>query len=203
MRRAFAVVAISVVSFAFAVSCKQPTTDTTDRATATATSGATSSAPPVIEAEVGKFLDDFATTMSKNDVVGLDKMLADEFRFVSHDGEIFTKAQLLEVLRSGTEKFESLLLEDRSIRAYGDTAVVTASSTQKATLEGKDHSFTATASIVLVKRRDGWRMVLAQLSERPSARPASATLGAGWHECQRGHPVDVRATRFPPMERPS
>lgn len=172
MRRPFSFLTISLVSLVFAGSCKQPPTDTANRAT--------ESIPPVNEAEVRKVLADFAATMSRNDVPGLDTVFADEFKFVSHDGEIFTKAQLLELLTSGTEKFESLVLEDINIRAYGDTAVVTASSTQKATLEGKDHSGTCTASIVLVRMRDGWQMVLAQLSEiRSSAKPAGATAGTG------------------------
>ncbi len=148
MRRRFAYFAIPLVSLVLAGACKQPPTDT-DHA----------------EAAVDTCLAEFAAAMSKQDFSTLDKVWADEFTFVSHDGEMFTKAQLLELLRSGTEKFESIVLEDVSIRTYGNTAVVTANSTQKATLEEKDHTGTATVSIVLVKMRNGWRMVLAQLSE--------------------------------------
>ena len=117
------------------------------------------------EAEVRKLLSDFAAAMSKNDISALDKIWADDFTFVSHDGEVLTKAQLLDLLKSGTEKFESVALDDITIRTYGSTAVVTARAMQKAKLEGKDHSGTSFVSIVLVKNKSRWRMVLAQLAE--------------------------------------
>ncbi len=116
-------------------------------------------------AEVKKFINDFGAAMSKNDVFVLDKMWADDFAFVSHDGEIFSKVQLLEVLKSGTEKFELVAFDNIDVRSYGDTAVVIASGKQKATLAGKDHSGSTVVSIVVVKSKDGWRMVSAHLSE--------------------------------------
>jgi ketosteroid isomerase-like protein len=117
------------------------------------------------ETQVRKLLRDFAAAMSKNDISALEKIWADDFTFVSHDGEVLTKAQLLDLLKSGTEKFESVALDDITIRTYGSTAVVTARAMQKAKLEGKDHSGTSFVSIVLVKNKGRWRMVLAQLAE--------------------------------------
>ena len=180
MRRPFAYFAILVVSLVLAGSCEQPPTDTINPANATANTGATAGNPAASETAVDTYLAGYAAAMSTRDFSALDRAWADEFTFVSHDGEIFTKAQLLELFKSGTEKFESLVFEDVRIRIYGDTAVVTANSTQKATLEGEDHSGTARVSIVLVKMRQGWRMVLAQLAElQPLPKPSKATISMG------------------------
>ena len=162
MRRTFLLFGTLIAAITFAASCEQPAGNINKPANANATTTSDSAANV---AEVKKFITDFGATMSKNDVAVLDKMWADEFTFVSHDGEIFTKAQLLELLKSGTEKFESVAFENINVRSYGDTAVVTANGTQKATIEGKDHSGSTVVSIVLVKSKDGWRMVLAHLAE--------------------------------------
>ena len=178
MRRPFAHLTIPLVFLVLAGSCKQPPTDTMNPANVTDT-GATTGNSAVNEAAVNTCLAEFATAMSKHDFSALDRMWADEFTFVSHDGEMFTKAQLLDLLKSGTEKFESLVFDDVNIRTYGDTAVVTANSTQKATLEGKDHNGTARVSIVLVKMGHEWRIVLAQLAELSPATNAVNTSNGG------------------------
>ncbi|MGH9787825.1 MAG: nuclear transport factor 2 family protein [Candidatus Acidiferrales bacterium] len=171
MRRLPLYLTISMASLAFAASELPATNTAIDVADATVSSAPAASYSSAKEAEVRKLLSDFVAAMSKNDVSVLDKIWADDFTFVSHDGEILTKAQLLDLLKSGTEKFESVALEDISIRTYGSTAVVTARATQKATLEGKDHSGTSIVSIVLVKNKGRWRMVLAQLAElKPAAK---------------------------------
>lgn len=198
MRRPFAYFTILVISLVLAGSCKQPPTDTINPANATPNTEGAAGNSAVNEAAVDTYLARYAAAMSTRDFSALDRAWADEFTFVSHDGEIFTKEQLLELFKSGTEKFESLVFEDVRIRVYGDTAVVTANSTQKATLEGKDHSGTARVSIVLVKMRQGWRMVLAQLAElQPSTKPAKATISMGGNTNTGARPqVDVDADSF-------
>jgi ketosteroid isomerase-like protein len=171
MRRGFLLFSTLIAAIAFATSCERPAGNSANKPANANANATTTTDSAANEAEVRKFITDFGATMSKNDVVVLDKMWADDFTFVSHDGEILTKAQLLEVLRSGTEKFESVTFDDVNVRIYGDTAVVRAHGTQKASLEGKDHSGATVVSIVLVKSKDGWHMVLAQLSElKPAAK---------------------------------
>ncbi|MGH9779714.1 MAG: nuclear transport factor 2 family protein [Candidatus Acidiferrales bacterium] len=163
---------ISMASLAFAPCEASATNAANQLVDGTArTSQSTASYSAAHKAEVKKLLADFVEAMSKNDVGVLDKIWAEDFTFVSHDGEILTKTQLLDLIKSGTEKFESVALDDMSIRTYGSTAVVTARATQKAMLEEKDHSGTSVASIVLVKNKGRWRMVLAQLAElKPAAK---------------------------------
>ena len=133
MRNRFLFFVTLLVAFTFATSCKQPTGNLDKPANANTTttdSGANAD-------DIKKFIADFAVAMSNNDVVRLDKLWAPDFTLVTHDGEIFTKAQLLELLKSGTEKFESVSFENINVRTYGDTAVVSAHGTQKATVEGR------------------------------------------------------------------
>jgi ketosteroid isomerase-like protein len=180
MRKIFLLFNALIAAIAFATSCEQPAGNNANKPANANANATTTTGTVANEAEIKKFLADFGATMSKNDVVVLDKMWADDFMFVSHDGEILTKAQLLEVLRSGTEKFESVTFDDVNVRTYGDTAVVRAHGTQKATLEGKEHSGRTVASIVLVKSKDGWHMVLTHLAElKPAVKSTESNKPNG------------------------
>lgn len=172
MRRTFLFFSALIAAIGFAASCEQPADNTNKTANVNATTTTDSGAN---EAGVKKFIADFGAAMSKNDVVVLNRMWADDFTFVGHDGKVLTKAQLLGLLKSGTEQFQSVAFENINIRTYGDTAVVIAKGTQKATLEGKEHSGSTVVSIVLVKSKDGWHMVSAHLAELESAaKPADS-----------------------------
>ena len=81
--------------------------------------------------------------LSANDTAALDKIWADDYEFVTPDGQIQTKSERLESIRSGELKMESITFDEVHVRSYGDAAVVTAKATQKSTNKGKDNSGTS------------------------------------------------------------
>ena len=113
----------------------------------------------VTEADIKKMIADLSMALSANDTAALDKIWADDYEFVTPDGQIQTKSERLESIRSGELKMESITFDEVHVRSYGDAAVVTAKATQKSTNKGKDNSGTSTATIVFVKMKDGWRIV--------------------------------------------
>ncbi len=106
------------------------------------------------EADIKKMIADLSTALSANDTAALDKIWADNYEFVTPDGQIQTKSERLESIRSGELKMESITFDEVNVRSYGDAAVVTAKTTQKSTNKGKDNSGTSTATIVFVKMKD-------------------------------------------------
>lgn len=63
--------------------------------------------------------------MLTSDVEALDRLLADDLIFTNHLGQPMSKQQDLEGHRSGSVAIESVELSEQSIRALGDTAIVT------------------------------------------------------------------------------
>lgn len=177
----FGLVMLIAVSL-FAVSCGDPgAANTTANKPANAANNATANTAPAAshEADVKKFISDLGAALSKNDTAALEKMYADDYTFVSPEGEVQTKAQRIDAMKSGAMKFESLSFNDVKVRTYGDTAVVAAKTSAKSTVNGKDNSGTSTATIVLVKGKDGWRVVLGHPSTPiPAAKSAESNTAA-------------------------
>jgi ketosteroid isomerase-like protein len=175
MKRTFLLLATLLTSIVFAASCEQPAANNANKtANSNANTNTASTSSASSEADVKKFVSDLAAAIGKNDAAALDKMMADDYTYITPDGQIMTKAQRKESMSSGAMKMDSISFDDVKVRMYGDTAVVTAKATMKAMMNGKDASGTSTAIIVLVKGKDGWQEVLGH----PTSPPAAASTTA-------------------------
>ncbi len=161
-------------------SCGGPTPNT-NNANANVNTNVNAATPSAAatEADIKRMITDLAAALSANDTAALDKMWADNYEFVSADGQIMTKAERIEAISSGDMKLESITFDDVNVRSYGDAAVATARVTQKGTLKGKDTSGTSMATIVFVKMKDGWKIVHGApsgplVAEKTMATPAPA-----------------------------
>ena len=122
-----------------------------------ANSNTTSSANT--ESDVRKLLGELEAALSKNDAAALDKIYSDDYTIITTAGEVQTKAQRLDSIKSGDLKFETIKFEDVKIQSYGDAAVVTARSIAKSTYKGKEQPGDSMTTIVFAKTKDGWRVV--------------------------------------------
>ncbi|MEO5860779.1 MAG: nuclear transport factor 2 family protein [Pyrinomonadaceae bacterium] len=164
IRQAFTVLVVLALSVIFAASCAQVApADTVAKATPTAEPAN----PEADKAAVRKFFDDHGAAMARVDTATLHKMWADDVVLIDHEGNTLTKQQWTDLLTTGTEKIEEgdPSSNTTDVRIYGNTAVAVLKVTQKASLKGESHSGRMTIGAVLVKGDQGWRMVLAQLSE--------------------------------------
>jgi ketosteroid isomerase-like protein len=73
----------------------------------------------------------------KGDTDFYQKYYAEDATIVHGNGKLFTKAQELAALKSGSLKYESIDVREKTIHAYGDTAVVQVLLTFKGLLSGK------------------------------------------------------------------
>jgi len=108
----------------------------------------------------------YQAAVARNDAAAMDRILADDFALVTGRGKVFTKADLLAEARSGKTVYEKQEDASRTVRVWGDTAVVTALLHVKGTEEGKAFDDRLWFSDTYVRTPSGWRYVFGQASTR-------------------------------------
>jgi ketosteroid isomerase-like protein len=106
------------------------------------------------EKEIAELDERFQAAVKKNDVATMSHLLADNFILVTGSGEVETKADLLREARSGVIHYQHQEDSERTVRVYGDTAVVTAKLWGKGT-ENLLTLRSGSATRTCAPRRDG------------------------------------------------
>jgi ketosteroid isomerase-like protein len=90
------------------------------------------------EEEILKLGKEFAGAIVKNDPESIGRFVADDWIIIDPDGGIVDKARFLGVVKSRALAHEMMESDDIRVRAYGDSAVVTALTRAKGKLMGQD-----------------------------------------------------------------
>ncbi len=105
----------------------------------------------------------FFTAMVQGDLAVLDEILADDFVLIEvMKGSEVSKSDLLEVLRSGQLKFQTIEPFDNRVRLYQTAAVVTGRTKMSGRFGETPFSTSSRYTHVYVRQPDRWRMVSAQ-----------------------------------------
>jgi uncharacterized protein (TIGR02246 family) len=118
-----------------------------------------------VEEEIKKLEKEIGHAWAARDVASYDRILADDYMWTDFDGTVWTKAQDLEDLKSGTVVNTSYAVDDWKVRVYGDAAVVTGRTTVKETWKGKDVSGQYRYTDTWVKRGGRWQLVASHTSK--------------------------------------
>src|SRR5262249_46385771 len=102
----------------------------------------------------------------RTDIAALDRLLADDY-IVTQSFGISSKAQLMDLWKSGRLKYTSASDKDRSVRVYGDTAVTTGIFVIKRHKPNGGFTSNTRFTAVFVKQQGRWKLVAAQLSDIP------------------------------------
>ena len=116
----------------------------------------------------------YQTAVKSNDAATMDQILAGDFVLVSGRGKVSTKADLIESARKKEVTYERQDEEPgtQKVRAWGDTAVVTALLWIKAVQGAKTVDYKLWFSDTYVRTHTGWRYVFGQASlPLPQAEP--------------------------------
>ncbi len=113
----------------------------------------------------------YQAAVESNDATGMALILADDFVLVTGKGKTFTKADLLASATDGKTKYEHQVASSRTVRVWGDTAVVTALLWLKGTNEGTPFDYKLWYSDTYVHTPSGWRYVFGQASTPLPATP--------------------------------
>ena len=103
------------------------------------------------------------------DVAALEEILADDYIQYTDTGQPMTKRQILDDFRSGAIRYPSIVSTGRTIRLFGDMAVVHGSEDDEVETGGVRCRVRYLYLDVLLKRNGEWKFVASQL-----ARPRDA-----------------------------
>jgi ketosteroid isomerase-like protein len=102
--------------------------------------------------------------LANHDVATLEKMLSEDFTFVTPRGDLRGKQDVLKAVATGNIGNEYLETSDLKIRVYADTAVVTGRALQTAQRAGKDFTDSYRFTRVYVRRGGQWLAVALQMT---------------------------------------
>ena len=109
---------------------------------------------------------EYQEAVKNNDVATMDRILADDFVLVTGNGRVYTKADLLKEAAEKCVIYERQEDYNRTVRVWGDTAVVTALLWATGADRGEPFDYKVWFSDTYVRSSAGWRYVLGQSSLR-------------------------------------
>ncbi len=115
-----------------------------------------------VEQAVIKLENDWNDALVKRDIGLLARLFSDDLAYTDADGVMSTKAQLLEMLKSGEDVYTSASTSNMKVHVYGSTAIVTGVFVTKEQMKGKDVSGTFAYTDTWVKLPGGWQCVASQ-----------------------------------------
>jgi ketosteroid isomerase-like protein len=112
---------------------------------------------------------EYQAAVQRNDVAGMDRILADDFVLVTGVGKTYGKADLLALARNKEIIYERQeeVAGTQTVRVWGDTAVITALLWVKGTQQGKaPFDYKLWFSDTYVRTPAGWKYVFGQAAQR-------------------------------------
>jgi hypothetical protein len=101
------------------------------------------------------------TSGLKDFIVWFDRWMADDFAITGADGRVNagSKAEALKGLAASNWTYESVSVDNLSVHVFGETAVVTATQTERNHKDGKELGGRFQFTHVYVNRDGRWRIV--------------------------------------------
>jgi uncharacterized protein (TIGR02246 family) len=98
------------------------------------------------------------------DVEALSKIFAEDYVQYNESGKAFTRHDVLNNFRSGTIRYPSIVSTGRTIRVFGDMAVINGSEDDVVEVAGERSTVKYVYLDVLLKRDGEWKLVASQLA---------------------------------------
>jgi ketosteroid isomerase-like protein len=115
--------------------------------------------------EVLQFERDACKAFLSADVAALERVLTPEFTLTLSNGEVSTRADEIDELRSGKVHYDVFENYDMLARLYGnDTAVVLGKTRVKGTADGKPFDRVVQFTDTLIKRDGRWQLAAGHVS---------------------------------------
>ena len=99
------------------------------------------------------------------DVEALSRIFANDYVQYNESGQAFTKQDVLKNFQTGAIRYPSIVSTGRTIRVFGDMAVVNGSESDEVEVGGKRMQVRYVHLDVLLKRNGEWKLVASQLAK--------------------------------------
>ena len=116
------------------------------------------------ERAVAALDEEFQAAVKNNDATMIGRILHDDFALVLGTGKTYTKRDLLDEARGKRFHYEHQEDSERTVRVWGDTAVVTAKLWVKGSENGRSFDRTVWFSDTYVRTHNGWKYAFGQAS---------------------------------------
>jgi len=107
-----------------------------------------------------------AAALASADGPGLTRLLHDDFRWTSHTGEAYDRAQYVERNTGGQTVWVSQTLDAAHAVVVDDTAVLHTVVTDVISRDGDELTFRMPVTLVWVRRAGGWRCLAGHAGPR-------------------------------------
>jgi ketosteroid isomerase-like protein len=114
--------------------------------------------------ELNRIEQELAATWRKGDCSAWGATLAPEWAVTHIDGSVITKAEALRMCKAPRPPIEELTIDQVSVRAYGDAAVVTGRTTMTTGGE-KPATLRIRFTDVFIRRAGRWQVVASHASQ--------------------------------------
>jgi len=112
--------------------------------------------------------EDFYGALRNNDLAKLSQIYSDDYILVRPDGKAFSKAQILDDLKTHAMRFNSIELTNEKIRIYGPVGILTGDSTITTVRDGSESNTGFRLVAVYCKHNDRVELVHFQSSQLPA-----------------------------------
>jgi ketosteroid isomerase-like protein len=107
---------------------------------------------------------EYQQAVKNNDAASISRLLSDDFVLILGTGKTISKADLVNEARTSRRQYKHQESTERTVRVWGDTAVVTAKLWAMGTENGKPFEVFIWFSDTYVRTPSGWRYCLGQAS---------------------------------------
>lgn len=150
---------LTIVLLAMFTVC--PAQESAQKSGKSSKSGGSAAADKALEAR----FQQYAEALKKKDTATLDKIWADDYCFINPQGELVSKAQRLENVKSGATSFEDIQPQREHLSVKGNMAVDVGRVTLKGTkYSGQESSGDYRYMSVWTKEQGQWRLLANQVT---------------------------------------
>lgn len=158
----YSLVLTSALILTLASACSTP-----ENSTSAPAASSTPASSESIEQAVRQLEDERIQALLNSDAPFIERVYADDYIVIGANGIIRTKAQVVEELKAGGIKVESIRNDDLKARVYGDSVILTGHTTQTVRDRGQTTSGQVMFTRVYAKRNSGWQLVSQHMSNVP------------------------------------
>jgi ketosteroid isomerase-like protein len=148
---------VAAVAVLFAVGGCRTTEHSYDAPRASAPSSDT-------QQEISAMLDQYTQALMNKDLATLDRIWADDLTFINLRGELLSKQNRMDNIRSGATAFKSIQLSDKRIRVYGQVAVATFRVDLEAQYSGQEGTGSYRVTTAWARPSGIWQMTAVQMT---------------------------------------